>query len=177
MTQQPENQPEPHQPGEFHNQPQGFVGKGYPLARPFNVQTLWSDPDQRWPLLAALAGHYVVMAAFFAWASMDLFGETVQLTGTAGSDGWLTLVLGLAVMVLGALYLVNPKLRGKLWVPIVKIVCGSLITYVAMIDLSNAGDGVNAGFGLILTLLLGLAIVGAAVMHLLELRKRRTMHF
>lgn len=156
---------------------QGFMGNGYPVKTPFNPSMLFKDPDQRWPLINAIIGYHIMIVSFFAWGTADLLGEKIQITGTGAGDGWITLILGLGFAILNGLYLTNVKLRGKIWVPIVSIVVGALVTIIALVNLTNVGDGVGAGFGLILTLLFGMGAIGVSVMQLLELNKRKKIQY
>lgn len=109
-------------------------------------------------------GALVVLAALLPWATLGPF----SVAGTEG-DGAITLTLGLLVAGLGIARGVGAK--AKFWqvgVPVACLVCGLLVTLVGFYDTVNVSETASAGSGLILTILGGLGLLGAALFGLIR---------
>jgi hypothetical protein len=120
-----------------------------------------------WVLLAA--GAVVTIGSFLPWATA--LGGLISKAGTdGGSDGWFTVVLGLAIAAVGLTIGLG---QGLLWAPIVGAVLALLAAGVCVADIndvSSRGPGVAVGSGLLLcavgaaagliTALAGLAVRG-----------------
>lgn len=151
----------------------GFVGAGYPVRAPFDIKTVVSNPDQRWPLVAAVAGFFILLGSFMPWAS--LWGYSVN--GLEG-DGWFTIIVGLAIVALSLCYLFLARLRGMLWVPIATSVLGAVALFIAIADIVNvSSERLDMGAGLVVILIFSIVAIVMAVLHLRELSKRKKMHF
>lgn len=151
----------------------GFVGAGYPVRAPFDVKTAVSNPDQRWPRVAAVAGFFILLGSFMPWAS--LWGYSVS--GLEG-DGWFTIIVGLAIVALSLCYLFLARLRGMLWVPIATSVLGAVALFIAIADIVNvSSERLDMGAGLVVILIFSIVAIVMAVLHLRELSKRKKMHF
>lgn len=155
-------------PGQAPGQP--FPGQ------PFQGQPLPNQPQAATSQIVRLAGWIltgcgVVMAisTLLPWASV--LGESIA--GTSTGDGKVILVAALIVTALGVVRGIGVRGRGwALGVPITTLVIGLLVTLISIIDaadISSVGNGwlaVSVGFGLILTILSGIATVAASVLAL-----------
>ncbi|MDT4941888.1 MAG: hypothetical protein QOJ34_1977 [Pseudonocardiales bacterium] len=131
-----------------------------PRARPWNGGVL------------AAAGLATILGSFLRWVTVDV--GTLHPVGLAGTDAGLggegSAFFGAVMLALGVVILAR---QGRLWVGIVGVVVGSLITLAALNRLSDFNDvgkvigvfgvAVDVGPGLILVLLGGLAGVAASI--------------
>lgn len=151
----------------------GFVGNGYPVRSPFDAKSLVTNPDQRWPLLGAIAGMFIFLGSIMPWASF--WGYSVN--GLDG-DGWFTLIAGIGIIALSVCYLLLASLRGKMWVPIVSAVLSAISLLVAIVDINSvSSERVDMGIGLVIILIFAVLSIVASALHIVEIFKRKQMHF
>lgn len=128
--------------------------------------------------VVAGAGLLAVVGAFLPWVSVSAsfggasFNETVS--GIDGSDGWISLVLGLIAAVAAVAAAVLP-VRGtplRLISGIVAVVAGLIVAGVGGYDLTNAASlaskssslvHTSTGVGLYLTVVAGVVLLGAGI--------------
>mgnify|MGYP007022188565 CR=1 FL=1 len=128
------------------------------------------DPKKDWPFLAtAGAGLLGFITLFLPWASIPGY---FSISLIEGGDGVVVLFLMLAAI---AFAVVALFVRKK-WTPrtsgIVAIAVGALTFLIAIVDWPG-GSGLNIGFGAILLLLVGLALIGTGVVTLVFDKKSR----
>ncbi len=159
--QRPATQPPPPPPGA--PQPQS----------PALVDAPRSHPAARWLLVAGAA--LVIIGAPLPWAEVSApFVGSLTKNGTEG-DGIITLILGLALVGLGAPAIFGGK-RLKVGLAVGAVIVAGLVMVVAGVDIADVQDIVNdveaeealatasVGMGLWLTAIGGaLAFCGAAV--------------
>lgn len=116
-------------------------------------------------VVAAVASVVVVIAAFLTWATIELLGESVSISGTDdGSDGVLTLILGAGALIVAGVARVKGRTGRAM--PVIVAVLGALTLLIGLIDIADvtsvadnpvfAGADVSVGIGLWLTALGGL---------------------
>lgn len=129
-------------------------------------------------------GLLTFIAAFLPWVSVEAGGFSESSNGVSdSSDGVFTLLLGLAAGGLGA----ARALRGMLIKPsaIAAAAAGAIITLIAIIDIADISDkggdledlgsgvpgfsfDVSSGFGLWLTLIMGIGFIGVGAFALVK---------
>jgi tryptophan-associated transmembrane protein len=60
-----------------------------------------SRPTPLGPILAVAGGALLAIGSFLTWAEVSGGGQSESVTGTEGSDGWITLVAGVLVVAAG----------------------------------------------------------------------------
>jgi hypothetical protein len=114
------------------------------------------EPILGWVLAAF--GLVMVIASFMPWASG--LGGLVTKSGIDGGDGWISLVIGLAILAVGIA--VGLK-QGLVWAPIVGTLLGLVAGGLAVFeinDVSGRAEGVDIGYGL---WIMAIAALGAIV--------------
>jgi len=106
-------------------------------------------------ILTVVGAVLVVLGAFLPWAKVGF----LSVDGTEG-DGILTLILGLAAGLLGALGF----LKGAKGLLIGSIVCAGLALLIGVYDIANINSVVDGPFGLEVEVGMGLylTVLGAA---------------
>jgi hypothetical protein len=116
--------------------------------------------------LMAAAGGLVVIGALLPWATWGPF----TLAGTSG-DGQITLVLGLVATAVGVWRGLAQRPSGlQLATSVTGVALGGVVTLVGLVDTANVSDYANVGGGLTLTILAGLALVGASIFGVVKQR-------
>lgn len=90
-------------------------------------------------ILAIAGGALLAIGSFLAWAEVSGGGTSVTAKGTDGSDGWITLVAGLVVLVVGLTLL---RGGGKRALTIIAIVAALIGGGVGLYDALTAKDRV-----------------------------------
>jgi hypothetical protein len=116
----------------------------------------------------AVLGVLAFFGAVLPWVTASIAGFSASANGlSGGEDGWFTMLFGLAA---GGLA-VWSFLKGILvrQAMIASAAAGAIITLIAIIDFSDvSGAYVSVGFGLILTLIVGLGFIAAGALGLLK---------
>lgn len=117
---------------------------------------MFSKPLTTREYLIGAGGLAVLIGSFLPWATA--FGGLAEKRGTEG-DGVITLVCGIAMLVLGYLWYRSDSRNWK----IAYIVAAALAAVVAVIDVIDVGgtDGVSIGYGLWIVLIGSVAGVAA----------------
>lgn len=113
-------------------------------------------------LIAIVSGVVLAISSFLEWAAVEVTpGFEVTVSGTDGSDGWITLVCGAVAVVAGGMaYTAGPK--GKL-PGVLAIIAGVIGAAVGLINYSDA-QGYQS-YGLYLVILGGIgALVGGVML-------------
>lgn len=163
--------PSPGQPAAWYPNPSGglsywdgYQWTGHHLPPPASATSRVSNPVVGWVLLGA--GVMLALGAFLPWVTA--FGGALSKNGLdGGSDGIITLVLGLGVAAIG--FTIGMR-HGLLWAPITAAVLSALAGLTAVVDMNDVSGraGVEVGSGLWVTAVaafaaLILAIVAMAV--------------
>ena len=90
-------------------------------------------------ILAIAGGALLAIGSFLAWAEVSGGGTSVTATGTDGTDGWITFVAGLIVLVVGVTFL---RGGGKRALAILAIVAALVGGGVGLYDALTAKDRV-----------------------------------
>lgn len=114
-------------------------------------------------LIAIVSGAVLAISSFLEWAAVEVTpGFEVTVSGTDGSDGWITLVCGAIGVAAGAMsYTAGPK--GKL-PGVLAIIAGVIGLAVGVINLGEA-EGYQS-YGLYLVIIGGIGVAVAGVMLL-----------
>lgn len=138
--------------------------------------------------LIAGAGLFVILGAFLPWATATAKIGGSQINSTAsgidGSDGWITLFAALIAggVAVAAALVPSTGVPLRLISGITATVAGLVIAGLAGYDLANvvkltstysAFVDVSAGFGLYLTLLAGIAVLGLGIAALVSALTKR----
>jgi hypothetical protein len=143
-----------------------YDGQRWIEHRPTIQQRTVSHPAVGWCLV--VAGGLVAIGAFLPWATA--FGGALSRNGLdGGSDGIITLILGIALAAIGVVIGVR---QGLIWAPIVAAVVAAAAATVFIVDsndVSGRSQFVSVGSGLWLT---GIAAIGGFVAALVGLAVR-----
>jgi uncharacterized protein involved in response to NO len=114
-------------------------------------------------LIAIVSGVVLAISSFLEWAAVEVTpGFEVTVSGTDGSDGWITLACGAIGVAAGAMsYTAGPK--GKL-PGVLAIIAGVIGLAVGVINLGEA-EGYQS-YGLYLVIIGGIGVAVAGVMLL-----------
>jgi hypothetical protein len=116
--------------------------------------------------LMAASGGLVVIGALLPWATWGPF----TLAGTSG-DGQITLVLGLVAIAVGVWRGLAKRPSGlQLATSVTAAVLGAIVTLIGLVDAADVSDYASVGGGLVLTIVAGLALVGASVFGVVRQR-------
>jgi len=183
--------------GGYPGSPPQYPANPYPAAAPYPVANgpYGASPYQPYappaPLSSAVpivrwlmvgAAVLVMICAFLPWATAKVLGAEVSVHGTdSGKDGWFTLGMAVIAAIIAVISATNRKPGGiHLAAGIVGTVLGALITIVGLADLGDlnnrddeiAGYGghIDAGFGLIGTILFGVVLLAFGIAGIVKRR-------
>jgi hypothetical protein len=170
--------PRPQAPPGWYPAPEGPFERwwdGYqwtPHSRPLPAQAFSpaartiSSPARSAGWLMAAAGGLIAIAAMMPWASFGPF----TVAGTSG-DGGITLVLGLLAAAGGVSRGLAQRPSGRqLAIAVTDLVLGCVVTLIGIADAGDVSGVATVGSGLILTILGGMGLVGAAVFGVVKHR-------
>lgn len=176
--QQPYAQPQPYGQQQPYGQPQPYGVQAYPAgANPPELPVAPIVNTIGWVIVGAAV--VTLIAAFLPWVTTDILGQKESFSGFGSEeygakDGVITLTLALVAGVVAVFRGLNKNQSAvHLAAAITATVCGALVLLVAMADIGDisstnddfAGGGfeISVGFGLYLTLLGGLVLLGVGV--------------
>ena len=90
-------------------------------------------------ILAIVGGALLAIGSFLAWAEVSGGGTSVTASGIDGTDGWITLITGLIVLVIGVTFLRGSAKRGLAILAIIAALVGG---GVGLYDALTAKDRV-----------------------------------
>lgn len=93
-------------------------------------------------LFAIVGGLLSAVGSFLAWASVSAAGQGVSAKGTDGSDGYITLVAGIILILYGVSRLTGSAMGTKKAMAVVAIVAGLVAGGVAVYDAATAKERV-----------------------------------
>ena len=93
-------------------------------------------------LLAIVGGALAAVGSFLAWASVSAAGQNVSAKGTDGSDGYITLVAGIILILYGVARLTGNAMGTKKAMAVIAIVAGLVGGGVAVYDAATAKERV-----------------------------------
>jgi hypothetical protein len=93
-------------------------------------------------LLAIVGGALAAVGSFLAWASVSAAGQQVSAKGTDGSDGYLTLVAGIILILYGVARLTSNAMGTKKAMAVIAIVAGLVAGGVGVYDAVTAKERV-----------------------------------
>jgi len=93
-------------------------------------------------LLAIVGGALAAVGSFLAWASVSAAGQQVSAKGTDGSDGYITLVAGIILLLYGVARLTGNAMGTKKAMAVIAIVAGLVAGGVAVYDAVTAKERV-----------------------------------
>lgn len=184
--------PAPYAPGAYPANPYPYAAgqygqpAPYPYgASPYQPYAPPTPPSRaaaviRWLIVASAA--LVAICAFLPWATATVFGTDISVHGTDdGKDGWITLAMAVVAAIVAVISADTRRSAGvHLAAGIVASIMGALITIVAIADTADlnnrdndaAGYGghINAGIGLIGTLVLGIVMLGLGIAAIIKRR-------
>ncbi|WP_018180371.1 DUF3824 domain-containing protein [Jongsikchunia kroppenstedtii] len=182
--------PIPNAPGGYPGNPYPYVGNqygpppgSYLAGSPYQPYAPPTPPSQavaviRW--LIAATSVLVVICAFLPWATATVLGAEVSVHGTDdGKDGWITLAMAVIAGIVAVISADTRRSAGvHLAAGIVGTIMGLLITIVGLADLgdlsnrndeiSGYGGHIDAGSGLIGTIVLGIVMVGLGITAIIK---------
>jgi hypothetical protein len=170
--------PRPQAPPGWYPAPEGPFERwwdGYqwtPHSRPLPAQTFgpggraMSSTARTAGWLMAAAGGVIVIAAMMPWASFGPF----TVAGTSG-DGGITLVLGLLAAAGGVWRGLSQRPSGwQLAIAVTDLVIGGVVTLIGIADAGDVSGVATVGSGLILTIVGGVGLIGAAAFGVVKHR-------
>jgi hypothetical protein len=89
-------------------------------------------------ILALLGGALMALGSFLSWARVDAAGASVSARGTDGTDGYITLVCGIVLVLYGIGRMTGAAAAGKRALAVIAIVAGLIGGGVALYDASSA---------------------------------------
>jgi hypothetical protein len=89
-------------------------------------------------VLTVIGGALMALGSFLSWARVDAAGASVSARGTDGSDGYITLVCGIVLLLYGIGRMTGAAAAGKRALAIIAIVAGLVGGGVALYDASSA---------------------------------------
>jgi hypothetical protein len=104
-----------------------------------------STPSRAAPMVALFAivgGLLSAVGSFLAWASVSAAGQGVSAKGTDGSDGYITLVAGIILILYGVSRLTGSAIGTKKAMAVIAIVAGLVAGGVAVYDAVTAKERV-----------------------------------
>jgi hypothetical protein len=90
-------------------------------------------------ILAICAGALLAIGSFLAWAEVSGGGTSVTASGVDGSDGWITLVCGASVLLVGITFL---RASGRRAIATLAVVAGLIGAAIGLYDALTAEDRV-----------------------------------
>jgi hypothetical protein len=93
-------------------------------------------------LLAIVGGALAAVGSFLAWASVSAAGQQVSAKGTDGSDGYITLVAGIILILYGVARLTSNAMGTKKAMAVIAIVAGLVAGGVGVYDAVTAKERV-----------------------------------
>jgi hypothetical protein len=93
-------------------------------------------------LFAIVGGALAAVGSFLAWASVSAAGQQVTAKGTDGSDGYITLVAGIILIIYGVARLTGNAMGTKKAMAVIAIVAGLVGGGVAVYDAATAKERV-----------------------------------
>jgi hypothetical protein len=93
-------------------------------------------------LFAIVGGALAAVGSFLAWASVSAAGQQVSAKGTDGSDGYITLVAGIILILYGVARLTGNAMGTKKAMAVIAIVAGLVAGGVAVYDAVTAKERV-----------------------------------
>jgi hypothetical protein len=93
-------------------------------------------------LLAIVGGALAAVGSFLAWASVSAAGQQVSAKGTDGSDGYITLVAGIILILYGVARLTGNAMGTKKAMAVIAIVAGLVAGGVGVYDAVTAKERV-----------------------------------
>lgn len=93
-------------------------------------------------LFAIVGGVLAAVGSFLAWASVSAAGEGVSAKGTDGTDGYITLVAGIILILYGVARITGNAMGTKKAMAVIAIVAGLIAGGVAVYDALTAKDRV-----------------------------------
>ncbi len=93
-------------------------------------------------LFAIVGGALAAVGSFLAWASVSAAGQGVSAKGTDGTDGYITLVAGIILILYGVVRLTGNAMGTKKAMAVIAIVAGLIAGGVAVYDAVTAKDRV-----------------------------------
>lgn len=131
-----------------------------PAARPRVVRTeRVSNPVLGWIIAGSSA--LIAIGSFLPWATA--LGGLISKAGTdGGSDGWVTLVIGLCGLGIGIAIGAG---QGLIWAPILTLLLGIAAGAVGAADVNDISNraGLAVGPGLVIILLASVAVVALSI--------------
>jgi hypothetical protein len=104
-----------------------------------------STPSRGAPMVALFAivgGLLSAVGSFLAWASVSAAGQGVSAKGTDGTDGYITLVAGIILILYGVSRLTGSAMGTKKAMAVIAIVAGLVAGGVAVYDAVTAKERV-----------------------------------
>jgi hypothetical protein len=89
-------------------------------------------------VLALIGGVLAAFASFLPWASVNAAGASVSAKGTDGTDGWITFVAGIVLVLYGIARMTGAAAAGKRGLAVLAIVAGLVAGGVAVFDAATA---------------------------------------
>jgi hypothetical protein len=118
-------------------------------------------PDKAGPALTAIGGGIVILGSFMPWATVSSGFATASISGTEG-DGKITMVLGLALVILGVIELTRvTSLR------VLILIAATLAAGIGVVDLVSARERVAGVASALLHASVGVglyAVVGGGIL-------------
>ena len=93
-------------------------------------------------LFAIVGGVLAAVGSFLAWASVSAAGQGVTAKGTDGTDGYITLVAGIILILYGVARLTGSAMGTKKAMAVIAIVAGLVAGGVAVYDAVTAKERV-----------------------------------
>jgi hypothetical protein len=93
-------------------------------------------------LFAIVGGLLSAVGSFLAWASVSAAGQGVSAKGTDGTDGYITLVAGIILILYGVSRLIGSAIGTKKAMAVIAIVAGLVAGGVAVYDAVTAKERV-----------------------------------
>lgn len=93
-------------------------------------------------LFAIVGGVLAAVGSFLAWASVSAAGEGVSAKGTDGTDGYITLVAGIILILYGVARITGNAMGTKKAMAVIAIAAGLIAGGVAVYDALTAKDRV-----------------------------------
>lgn len=166
-------------PGQYPPQQQYPQGshqghyQGYPQSGPAHGPAPTSSAPTVIGLVLALAGVIAAVSPFLSWVSdgsQSITGMDLADFGAENSDGPVTLVCGVVIVVLGLLFAFVRSGVARLVFAIMALLAALLTAYAALVNITDIPSGLDAGLGLYLAAVGGVLGVLAAVAGVVKRR-------